>query len=140
MPYDQYIDRLKDMAGFAVMISLLVVPAIAAIKARVPNMKGWTTLVVSLCVSCLVVGGLAHPNSLSSTVDCLLIGFMATVIAVGGDSYVLRILGKLKGQAPVIPIYMTDSKPNNAGITAFDEFDKPESPTKPDIRLPKDEK
>lgn len=139
MPYDQYIDRLKDMAGFAIMISMLVVPAIAAIKARVPNMKGWATLTVSLSVSCLVVGGLAHPNSMSSTVDCLLIGFMATVIAVGGDSYVLRILGKLKGQTPVIPIDVSSQEPRNAGITAFDDL--PEAPTKPDIKkLKEDEK
>lgn len=143
MPYDQYIGRLKDMAGFAVMISLLVVPAVAAIKARIPNVKGWATVLSSLVIACLIVGGLVHPNSLSATFDCLLIGFMAAVIALGGDAYVLRILGKLKGSAPIIPI--TIPSPTNVSTTVTTEskgdgFDVPETPTKPDIKLPQDEK
>ena len=137
MQYDQYIDRLKDMAGFAVMISILLVPAIAAVKTRIPTMKGWVTLTTTLSVSCLIVGGLVHPNTLSTTIDCLLVGFMATVIAVGGDSYVLRILGKIKGPLPTVPADdAVDPEPDvdNAGITAFDSI---ESPTKPDIVIKK---
>jgi len=101
MSYDQYIQRLKDLAGFAMWISLLVVPALAAIKARVPHMKGWITLVVALGMGCLLTGALVVPDSLGKTFDCLLIGFMSGVIAVGGDSYLFRFVSKVKGSPPI---------------------------------------
>lgn len=101
MNYDQYIDRLKDLAGFAVWISLLLVPALAAVKKHMPTMKGRRTLATALVMGCCITGALVVPDTLAKTFDCLLIGFMAGVIAVGGDSYLFRVVSKLKGSPPL---------------------------------------
>lgn len=96
MNYDEYIARLRDLAGFSVWISLLVVPTVAAAKRHIPKLKGWKTLATSATLGCLVPGALVSPQSLSATFDCLLVGLMAATIASGGDSYVTRLIGKAK--------------------------------------------
>ena len=101
MNYDQYIDRLKDLAGFAIWISILLVPALAAIKKRVPSMKGWRTLAIAFGSGCFLTGALIVPDTLEKTFDSILIGFMAAIMAVGGDSYIFRVVSKVKGAPPL---------------------------------------
>lgn len=100
MNYTEQVQRLQDMAGFALWISLLVVPAIAVVKARIPTLKGWATLACAFGVACLTVGALVYPKTVQSFIDCLLVGVMAATIAVGGDSYLFRIIAKVRGKVP----------------------------------------
>ena len=119
-----YVERLKDLGGFAVWISLLLVPTIAAIKAHIPSLSGWKTLVASLAFGLLIVGLLVKPISASQWLDTGLVGLMSALIAVGGDSYLFRLLNKVK--APTLPIHPTDRP------TVPPTFSGYEAPTKPD--------
>ncbi|MFA5053225.1 MAG: hypothetical protein WC565_04165 [Parcubacteria group bacterium] len=118
-----YVERFKDLAGFAVWISLLLVPTIAAAKAHIPGLSGWKTLVTSLAFGLLIVGLLVKPVSVSQWLDAGLVGLMSALIAVGGDSYLFRVLSKVKAPA-VLPMDRPTVPPA--------EFPRTEAPTRPD--------
>lgn len=117
MDFSQHIAHLQDLASFAIWVSMLVIPSIAVAKSRIPSLKGWRTLATSASIACLVVGALVSPQTLRDTLDCLLVGLMAAVIASGGDTYVLRLIGKAK-------------RPPSLPEPVFPR----EAPTQPDIR------
>lgn len=94
--YSQNIDQLKDVAEFAVWVALLLVPAVSAVKSRVEQVKGWITLAVTFSLAAVITAALLRPTTGAVIWDMLLISITSTVIASGGDAYILRILTKAK--------------------------------------------
>ena len=121
--YSQSIEQLKDVAEFAVWVALLLVPAVSAVKSRVAQVKGWITLAVTFGLAALISAALLRPTTGSAVWDTILAALTATVIASGGDAYVLRILTKAKSTSVLKVPVQTES------------FDVREQPTKPDIKL-----
>lgn len=92
----EYVDALIELSTFALWVSFIVVPAIAATKANIPSVSGWKTVAVALGVGWFVAGLLTKPTSVTEAIDATLIGFIAALISVGGDSYLFRLIRKIK--------------------------------------------
>lgn len=88
--------HLTDMLAHAATIAVVVVPTIEAIRKQVPSLDGWKVLVASFVASLGFAFIALRPEGTTGWADGVGIAVLATVVAVGGDSWVSKLAGKVR--------------------------------------------
>lgn len=93
---EQYTDQLQVMLAFSASLALVVVPSLAALKAHIPQLEGWKTLVAAFALSFCITGLLVQPVTFAAAMSGILSSILTTFLSVGGDSYLTRLLDRAK--------------------------------------------